>query len=81
MLKKQIITAVLVTLLSFAICVPASAAMLPDPEPVSVGETVSPNAEQTQWIFRVLEDGTLQKRLWSLTYQEWLTDWIDVPSV
>ncbi len=32
------------------------------------------NAEQTEWKYRVV-DGKLQKRLWSLTYGIWLTDW------
>ncbi len=31
-------------------------------------------AEQTEWKYRVV-DGKLQKRLWSVTYGEWLTDW------
>jgi hypothetical protein len=29
------------------------------------------------WIFRTYE-GRRQKRLWSLTYQYWVTDWIDI---
>lgn len=31
-------------------------------------------AEETQWKYRVV-DGKLQKRLWSITYAKWLTDW------
>ena len=31
-------------------------------------------AEKTEWRFRVI-DGRGQKRLWSLTYGKWLTDW------
>lgn len=31
-------------------------------------------AEETEWRYRVV-DGKLQKRLWSITYGEWLTDW------
>lgn len=31
-------------------------------------------AEQTEWKYRVV-DGKLQKRLWSITYGIWLTDW------
>ncbi len=31
-------------------------------------------AEQTEWRYRVV-DGKLQKRLWSITYGIWLTDW------
>ena len=37
---------------------------------------VSPMAEQTQWYFRVNSEGMLEKRLWSLTYGVWLTDWM-----
>ncbi|WP_156778670.1 hypothetical protein [Clostridium formicaceticum] len=32
------------------------------------------NAEETEWRYRVV-DGRLQKRLWSITYNKWLTDW------
>jgi len=31
-------------------------------------------AEETEWKYRVV-DGKLQKRLWSITYAKWLTDW------
>ncbi|MEA5095296.1 MAG: hypothetical protein VB128_10100 [Sedimentibacter saalensis] len=31
-------------------------------------------AEETEWKYRVL-DGKLQRRLWSITYARWLTDW------
>lgn len=34
-------------------------------------------AEQTKWYYRVY-NGKLQKRLWSITEEKWLTDWIDV---
>ena len=33
--------------------------------------------EETEWYFRVA-NGLLQKRLWSLTYGYWLTDWITI---
>ena len=32
--------------------------------------------EETKWYFRVLENYIVQKRLWSITYGVWLTDWI-----
>ena len=38
--------------------------------------TVSPQAEETEWYFRVY-NGKVQKRLWSYTRGIWLTDWID----
>ncbi len=31
-------------------------------------------AEETEWHYRVV-DGKLQKRLWSITYAKWLTEW------
>lgn len=33
--------------------------------------------EKTEWHYRKTSDGKWQKRLWSITYQKWLTDWID----
>lgn len=32
-------------------------------------------AEQTEWRYRVY-NGQPQKRLWSITYERWLTDWM-----
>lgn len=37
----------------------------------------SPQAEETVWYTRVY-NGILQKRLWSITYGRWLTEWIDI---
>ncbi len=31
-------------------------------------------AAQTQWKYRTVDD-RVQKRLWSITYGKWLTDW------
>ncbi len=31
-------------------------------------------AEQTEWYYRVV-DGKVQRRLWSLTWGKWLTEW------
>lgn len=31
-------------------------------------------AEETEWVFRWY-DGMIQRRLWSITYGYWLTDW------
>lgn len=38
---------------------------------------ISPYAEQTAWKYRI-QDGQLQKRLWSLTYGHWIGEWIDI---
>lgn len=36
--------------------------------------------EETIWYFRV-HNGMNQMRLWSITYERWLTDWIDIGPV
>ena len=48
-----------------------------DVEIIAVESGESVRAEETTWYYRVYF-GMVQKRLWSLTYRKWLTDWIDV---
>jgi hypothetical protein len=36
--------------------------------------------EQFMWFYRTYE-GRRQKRLWSITYGYWVTDWIDIDPV
>lgn len=68
-----VFSVLLAMMLSFA----ASAAPLIPPEDMGDGTgTVSPQAEETEWYYRIY-DGKVQKRLWSLTRGIWLTDWID----
>jgi len=43
----------------------------------SIEEIALPNAEQTEWYWRIY-NGNYEKRLWSITYGKWLTDWIYV---
>lgn len=80
-MKKFLKTMILTVALSLFIAFPALAAEIPTPPTFEDPGIVSPMAEQTQWYLRWTEDGRLQKRLWSLTYQKWLTDWIDVETV
>ena len=35
-------------------------------------------AEETEWHYRITDDGLFQKRLWSITYGYWKTDWITI---
>lgn len=37
---------------------------------------ISPRVEVTKWYYRV-KNGVRQKRLWSVTYGYWKTDWIN----
>lgn len=53
--------------------VSAAASQVPE---ITENSIVSPQAEEREWIYRIYE-GKYQKRLWSLTYGYWLTDWID----
>lgn len=48
-----------------------------DVEIIAVESGDSTRAEETTWYYRV-HNGILQKRLWSLTYGYWKTDWIDI---
>ena len=41
------------------------------------GDVAAPASEETVWYTRIY-NGKLQRRLWSVTYGEWLTEWEDV---
>ena len=75
-MKKIFLTVLVTILFSLNFYMPANAsynvAM-----PASIEAPVAPASEETVWYTRIYE-GRMQVRLWSLTYQEWLTDWIDV---
>lgn len=69
---------ILSVFIALSICFSASMiALAVESKPTA--ETVSTDfvilVEQTQWRYRYYEN-QLQKRLWSLTYEIWLTDWI-----
>lgn len=50
------------------------------PVPAAVGSEIQPRAEETKWYNRI-HNGNIEKRLWSITYSKWLTDWIIVGPV
>lgn len=38
--------------------------------------SVSPRRDETEWVFRINPDtGVFEKRLWSITYGVWRTEW------
>ena len=77
MKRKRIITIiVLLVLLTSLLPLSVNAAALQRKETEIVEEEIQ-RAEQTQWYYRI-NNGVLEKRLWSVTYQRWLTDWIPV---
>jgi len=76
---KKLISGILALLLCLSLSVPAFADNLSaeaQPDPVTSSE-IQPHAEETEWIIRI-NNGWIEKRLWSYTYGKWLTDWIIV---
>lgn len=65
-------------LLVFVICLSCSAMTFADYtsscEDTATAES-GERAEETIWYYRVTSDGLFQRRLWSITYGYWLTDW------
>lgn len=79
MKMKKTIIALLLTLLTIGNCMSVGAAEATTPVlPVQAEENdITPHAEETVWYERYY-NGRWQRRLWSVTYMRWLTDWIDV---
>lgn len=67
----------MLTAFSSALAVPAFAEPAVSQAAASASE-ISPCAEQTKTYYRTY-NGRRQYRIWSITYQYWLTDWIDCP--
>lgn len=73
-MKKFLLWLVTLSLL-FSICsLPTFAA---EPNPAESQSTTESRTSEVVWYTRTY-NGKLQKRLWSITYGVWLTDWIDV---
>ena len=71
---KRIVTIiVLLVLLTSLLPLSVNAAALQS----EIVEEEIQRAEQTEWYYRI-NNGVLEKRLWSITYLRWLTDWIPV---
>lgn len=79
---KRILSLLLALTVLLSVSIPAFAECIPAPddsdeEIIAVVSSDPNRAEETAWYFRV-HQGMLQKRLWSITYRKWLTDWLDV---
>ena len=72
MMKRVLSVFFIAISMCFFLCAHAMAVKL-QAEPTVTGEE---RAEETEWFYRY-HDGKLQKRLWSVTYEKWLTDWMD----
>ena len=75
-MKKMLFIGIIVILLSLNVFPVSASSDVILPRSVSE-DVVSPAAEQTVWYTRIY-NGKLQRRLWSITYGEWLTEWEDV---
>lgn len=78
---KKFVVWLFVLILAFAMnAVPvlASVDTCTDFSATSTQTEISPQAEETVWAVRYV-NGKRQRRLWSLTYERWLTDWMDWP--
>ena len=69
-MKKKLAFMLIAVSLFSTFYVSAAAAELVSEDPANVEE----RAEEVVWIFRDY-NGRLQKRLWSVSYGKWLTDW------
>ena len=76
MKKFTVFLIALVICLSFSITAFADYTTIESPSEIYNNE-IEPRVEQTEWIYRN-HNGNLEKRLWSITYGKWLTDWIYV---
>ena len=71
---KKIVAFILILNLCFVVPIPAFAANFDATQEKSNSEVVT-RAEETEWRYRVY-NGQKQKRLWSITNNCWLTDWM-----
>lgn len=82
---KKLVSLLLSLLLLVSLSAPAFADFANDPaqtEITSTGKDPGPmRPEETVWYYRITDTGLIQKRLWSLTYGYWLTDWITIGTV
>ena len=77
-LMKKLAIGVMAATMAFSAMPAAIPAMFPAPASVEAGE-IEPRADVVYWIFRKLDDGTIQRRRWNATRGYWVdADWIDV---
>lgn len=75
---KRLVIGVMAATMAFSAMPAAIPAMIQEPTKVEAAE-IEPRADVVYWIYRVLDDGTVQKRRWNATRGYWVDpDWIDV---
>lgn len=76
-MKQRVLGAALAVLCTMMLFLAGAAPAHAYAPPGGGGDAVI-QAEQVVWYYRN-NHGVDEMRLWSLTYQEWMTDWIPVP--
>lgn len=77
-MKKHIMTLFITALLLANTLAVNALAVTPAPGYLAVPQDDAVvYAEQTKWVYRD-NNGVIEKRCWSITYQRWLTDWMPV---
>lgn len=78
-MKKQLTAMLLAGMLAVSMAGTAAATgsqALPVKDYPPLAAEATTRAEETEWHYRIL-NGKWQMRLWSITENMWLTDWID----
>lgn len=78
---KKLVCVLLSLVLLVSLSVPAFADFANDlatDEPTAADSSDPTRLEETEWYYRTTESGLFQKRLWSITYGYWKTDWITI---
>lgn len=77
-LMKKLAIGVMAATMAFSAMPAAIPAMIQMPAAVEAAE-IEPKADVVYWRYRVLSDGTIQKRRWNETRGYWVDPhWIDV---
>lgn len=77
-LMKRLVIGVMAATMAFSAMPASIPAMLQAPAAVEAAE-IEPRADVVYWRYRVLSDGTIQKRRWNETRGYWVDPhWIDV---
>ena len=75
---KRLVIGVMAATMAFSAMPAAMPAMIQTPAAVEAAE-IEPRADVVYWIYRVLDDGTMQIRRWNATRGYWVDDhWITV---
>ena len=79
---KRLISLILALVMCFSLSTAALADFSDAPgseaQTEETGKPEPSRPEETKWYYRITEDGLVQRRLWSLTYGYWKTDWITI---